>query len=415
MSDARHFSFRSASLKGLLVTLTLVAGGCTTSSLDNLSLNPAKQKKQPVAVAGNKKPTTLAKAASSRPAEAVSTSNAFRDDKTSKSIDLQSAWCRYTDANARAESTILRSPTIAGDINDDGNGGVSISYDFVDLARANLKEETAAAQCRRYKVSSRIARMMLITPQSLTLSGNNAKANYLKGKRKTLVSIKRKVKRHIANGEITAQAGTVLIQLVETVISSEHAARAEALRRASIGKLEYGSTAGLDRELEDTERQLQEITRRSRSFEALKVSVSAGYGYQGDSGIQANSGYGKVKLSYRLGAMSPVRRDYEDIAAEARVSALHEKNRGILWQSSEMSSSIARARSGLVAQRRQLIRAMGEARQNADRYVKGYETEMLLPRYKGQIDQIALAAQLRGVDATLADMKHIERNLRFRQ
>ena len=419
MSGAHHYF--SKTLKGFGIALILLSTGCTTSGLDTFALK----------FSGNQKPSNdtrtakkssidrlLAKSAASPKRqdsrEAVSTSNAFLPQKSSNPKTRNSAWCRYLDANARAQTAILRSPTVAGDINDEGNGGVSVSFDFVDLARANLKEETAQLRCRRFLVSNRLARLMLVAPQSLTLAGNRAKANYLSGKRGQLTAIKRKVKSHIASGEMTIQIGTALIQHTEQVIATEHHARAEALRREAIGSLEPNSTRGLNSELENSERLLQEIDRRSRSFEALKVSLSAGYGYQGDSGISANSGYGKFKLSYRLGAISPVRHEYEDIAAQARLDALHETNSGVLWRASEMSRAVTRARGGLLAQRKQLVHAIAQARSNSQLNVQGYEVEMLQLRYRAKVSAIAFEAELRGIDATLKDMRRVERNLSFR-
>jgi len=425
MSDAHHcFSkpgaIASKSLgRAFGLGLLLLSAGCASTGFSNLSLVNSTNDTE---LADNNDKTTgknssnrknaLKKQPISRLLEAVSTSEAYpgAGQKTSEN----SAWCRYLDANARAQSAILRSPTISGDINDEGDGGVNVSYDFVDLARANLKEEAAGIRCKRYLVSNRLARMMIVAPQSLTLAGNRAKADYLKSKRGKLNSIKKKIKAHISNGQMTVQLGTALMQQAETVASLEFRARAEALRRASIGKMDTGRIIGLDNELIDTERALQEIDRRSRSVDAIKVSISAGYGYQGDSGIRSNSGYGKLKLSYRLGAISPVRQEYEEIAAQARVDALREKNNGILWRSNEMSQAISRAYKGMAAQRLQLQKALAEARRNTAVFVKGYEIEMLQPRYRAQIDEIAIEANLRGIDATLIDMRRIERNLQFK-
>lgn len=423
MSDAHHYSFNSLKgvTKGCSLALVLLSAGCTSTGFSKLSLLNTStpmtvgsvEKGEKSDVTSDTTKTAAKKGSIARLLEAVSTSDAYPGEKSRAQNNSNSAWCRYVDANARAQSAILRSPTIAADVNDDGNGGVSLAFDFVDLARANLKEETADAQCKRYKVSNRLARIIIVAPQSLTLAGNRAKANYLHAKRPKLNSIKRKIKNHITNGEMTVQLGTALMQHAETVALAEFRARAEADRRASIGKLEEGGTRGLDSELENAERALQEIDRRARSIEAVKVSFSAGYGYQGDSGIQSNSGYGKIKLSYRLGALSPVRNEYEEIAARARVDALYEKNRGILWQSNEMSQAIDRAHSGLLTQRSQLQKALGEARRNTALYVKGYEIEMLQPRYRAQIDEIAIEAELKGINATLIDMRRIGRSLSF--
>ena len=423
MSDAHHYCFNSVKriTKGFSLGLALLSAGCTSTGFSKLTMLNTSA---PMTVGSIIKADDLAnklkvkqtakKRSISGLLEAMSTSNAYPGEKVQNQRNTNSAWCRYIDANARAQSAILRSPTVAADVNDDGNGGMSLSFDFVDLARANLKEETADAQCKRYIVSNKLARMIIIAPQSLTLAGNRAKANYLTSRRRKLNSIKRKIKNHISNGEMTVQLGTALMQHAETVALAEFRARAEADRRASIGKLETGSTLGLDSELEDAERALQEIDRRARSIEAVKVSVSAGYSYQGDSGVQTNSGYGKIKLSYRLGALSPTRNRYEDIAAQARVDALHETNRGILWQSNEMSEAIGRAHAGLLTQRSQLLKALGEARRNTALYVRGYEIEMLQPRYRAQIDEIAIEAELKGINATLLDMRRVGRNLSFK-
>lgn len=326
------------------------------------------------------------------------------------------AWCRYLDARANAKNALLLSPTVSASVDDSQRAGAKISYDFVDIARANLEKRSAEASCARYYAQDRITRMLYMTPQSLTYAGNLEKANYLASKRGELQAIARRVSQHVQNGEMTAQLAAGITQYIETIESLEYQARAEAHRREAVKFFAEGNMSGLDRQLTEAERALQDVDRMSRNLEAISVNLSAGVNRdmrEDDEWFGKDDAYAKLTVSYRLGAINPNRSRYEQEAERARLDALNEEGQGSLWYTQEMANAIGRARDGLVVQRQNLIAAIAEARRNSQKYTQGYEIELYQSVYRAKVDVIKLTADLRGIDGTLADIAKVERSLHF--
>ena len=174
---------------------------------------------------------------------------------------------------------------------------------------------------------------------------------------------------------------------------------------------------GLDQELTDAERTLQEIDRMRRSVDAVSVNLSAGVirdSRDDDVLFNENSTYAKLTVSYRLGAINPNRSAYERIAEDARVEALRETGHGSLWYTREMASAMTRVREGLLVQRERLKSAIVEARSNAQKFSEGYEIAIYQSKYRAQVDVIKLTSELRGLEGTLVDIDKVERKLRFR-
>lgn len=327
------------------------------------------------------------------------------------------AWCRYLDARAEAKRSLLLSPTVSASVDNDTKASAKVSYDLVDIARADLERKSAVASCARYHAADRISRMLFITPQSLTYAGNMEKARYLQSSRKELGTITRRIAEHVQNGEMTAQLAAGLTQYIETVRSLEFQAWADAYQRESVGMIQQDDTRGLDQQLTEAERALQEVDRRSRSLEALSVNLSAGINHDDrddDRFFNDDSAYAKLTVSYRLGAMSPSRSRYEQMAEEARVEALRDQGYGTLWHTAELAKALGRVREGLLVQRERLAAAIAEARANSQKFSQGYEIELYQSRYRAQVDIIKLTADLRGIDGTLADIDKVQRNLRFK-
>ena len=161
---------------------------------------------------------------------------------------------------------------------------------------------------------------------------------------------------------------------------------------------------------------MQEVDRVSRSLEAISVTLTAGINRdsrEDDALFTEDSAYAKVTVSYRLGAISPVRSRYEQAAEDARLAALTETGQGSLWFTAEMAKALVRVREGLAIQRDRLQAAIAEARGNAAKFSEGYETELYQSKYRAQIDVIKLTADLRGIEGTLRDIDKIERRLNF--
>ncbi len=328
-----------------------------------------------------------------------------------------SARCRYIYATAGSDATLLRTPTVSGEVDHEGNLGASIAYDVVDARRARLKEELADADCRRASAISKITNLLVTSPQSLTRAGYLAKANSLRNSRGTLASVRRRIRNGVNEGLITAQSAAILRQTVDRVQAQEARIRGEASRRDVVDAVQVQSVEGLDRELVAAEEEVSRINREIRQANTVNFNVSGGYNVpeEDDAFISSNRDdfYGKVKMSVRLGALSSKRRAYEDEAASARMDGLFEDQTGVFWRVRELQKANSRALSSLLVQRREVAAALEESRSNSRLGSRAYEPELFVPKMRGQIDTVTLKAELAGLDATIADTRRISRKLSF--
>lgn len=341
--------------------------------------------------------------------------------KTAQQIRSKlSARCRRILAEAGIDATILRSPTVNGEVGDTGNIGASISYDFVDLRRANLQEELASATCQRDALMVKLNLLLFTSSQALTRAGYLAKANALETSGGEMAAIKRRIRYRLSEGSITRPNATNLHQHLKSVEMRQSLARGEAARREIADRALMKNYKGLDRAIADAELRIQEIRRRKRTTDAIKISASAGYTQtnQGnvDPGtvVSPNDYSAKIRVSLRLGALRARRHELEDVAADARVDSLFEQDRGVLWRANEIGQSNYRVLSSLRKRRSELQEALSSARSNATITGVGFEEELTAVNLRAQIDVIALRAELAGVKATIADTEKLYAKLRFK-
>ncbi len=333
--------------------------------------------------------------------------------------DKLSARCRYIYATAGADATLLRTPTVSGEVDHEGNLGASIGYDVVDARRARLKEELADADCRRASAISKITNLLVTSPQSLTRAGFLAKANSLRNSRGALRSVRRQIQNGVNEGLITAQSAAVLRQNVDRVQAQEARIRGEASRRDVVDAFQVQSVEGLDRELVAAEEEVARLNREVRQANNFNLNLSGGYNVpeKDDAFISSNRDdfYGNVKLSVRLGAFSAKRRAYEDEVTRARLDGLFEDQSGVFWRIRELQKANARALKSLLDQRREVADALAESQSNSKLGSRAYEPELFVPKMRGQIDAVTLKAELAGLDATIADTRRISRKLSFKR
>lgn len=331
-----------------------------------------------------------------------------------------SARCRRILAEAGIDAAILRTPTLNGELGDTGNVGASISYDFVDLHRANLQEELASATCQRDALLVKLNLLLFTSSQALTRAGYLAKANTLETSSGELDQIKRQIEYRMSEGSITRPNATNLNQHLKNVEMRQSFARGEAARREIADRALERNYMDLDRAIADAELRIQEISRRKRTSDAIKISASAGYTQTNQANIDpgsvvSNNDYSaKVRVSLRLGALRTRRHELEEIAADARVDSLYERDRGVLWRAGEIGRSNNRVLSSLRQRRSELLEALASARSNASITGDGFEEELTAVNLRGKIDVIALKAELAGVNATIADTERLYAKLRFK-
>ena len=408
--------------RAMLVGAALLLSACNSSSVtdDLVSVSKTEKSGQIEAVKSYGLETEKPVSTASRNADALASAFAPNGEyrKSIEQIKAEpSARCRRILARAGVAATVLRSPSLTSEISDDRSVNVGIGYDLIDWKRANLTEELAVARCRRQAAIVRISMLLVTSGQALTRSGYLARARSLEGSAGEFNSVLREVKRGLDEGEITYQRSVLLQQYVNQVRSRTAAARAEAARREVVDALYRRDFKHLDAELVNSEKMIHEIQKRLQTANAFKLSASASYGSEigdGDDGISDDGELtGKVEFAVRLGAFSARRHALDDVVEEARIAELFEEEGGILWRIDELRAANERVLNALHRQRRDTKRALDKAIANTDLGPVDFDSALLGSQLRARVDVQALRADLRALDATIADTKRIEQKLRF--
>jgi len=272
LSDAASFEARKSEVAS--ADLPPVNKG-DEAKADKLKIGSVKSRTQNINALETKAPKTK-----------LSKTKAFVAPASPSIAELQSnnvsARCRYLYATAGAEATLLRSPTLSGEVDHEGNLGASLGYDVVDVRRARLKEELADADCRRATAISRITGLLVTSPQALTRAGYLAKANSMRNSRGALSNIRREIRNGVNEGLITRQSATILRQNVDRVQAQEARIRGEASRRNVVDAVQIQSVDGLDKELVAAEREVARLSRKLRDADTVKLNLSGGYNVEED-------------------------------------------------------------------------------------------------------------------------------------
>lgn len=333
-----------------------------------------------------------------------------------------SARCRLVLANTGISTAILRSPTLSGNIDTDANYGIGLSFDFVDLKRADLQEELALAKCYHIAISVKMTQLLVSSSQSLTRSGFLAKAQQLRKAAPQLKRYRRQIGAALNSGNLTETRAAILRQYIDQMRSNEAKARGEASKRELVDRMLKRGFANLDSQLVAAERRVHDIQARIRTVGAVTLRGEVNYGGSTDlstngSTLSGHNGElsGSLKVAVRLGALSERRHQLEEVARRARVDALSEQDVGVLWRTAELAKANDRGLNALYAVRRDLKAGLKQARRNTRRVPTAFEEDLFMPRMRARIDILILQADLAGVNATIADTKRINAKLRFKR
>ncbi len=417
MLDVHHY-FSKMKRNLAVASIGLLLGACSSVGSDMVALNgpssvghsaQASQIAQPAAA----KPSAMAKFV--KQAVTVPQGNALNASVVQQVTpnmrrQRKSQWCKYLDNDAAARATILRAPTVSGDINDDGRKSATVSYDVMDIARARLIENTAEAKCRRYQANAALNRIVTIAPTNLTRAGFAEKAKVISSRAGNLKAIKTLVQRELKTGNIDRSQATSLSLAVDNVLSDGAIAASESAKRQGSLAFDIKNVGNLAAQLFKAERDLADINSNIRSADAVSVNLEGGWRegvVQSGVRIQQNSMFGGVKVSVKLGAFNPARKQYERQAARARANALRTEPGSIFWKIGELISAHQSSRAGLVSSRNQLI----GSRQNAQRLkvtLPVGDPTYIARRYKTEIEIIRLDSEIAAVKASI---RQLDRNL----
>ena len=276
----------------------------------------------------------------------------------------ESAWCRYLKEDSAAEATILRSPTLSGNVDDGGKAAVSLGVSVSSFTKARLIEEAARVKCRRYLAESGLQKLAFITPQGLTAAGFRAKSISILGRKADLDELRQQIKYELRRGNINVEKATSLSVLIDEINAEGNAAKSQADRRLADDLGKPLGAAILGEDLLKAEAELEDINNRIRTADAMDVSVSAGWNdeqLRDGFDVQDDSFSGKISFSFKLGAVSPQRFAHERRAKEAKLRAIRDQEGGTLWQIQMLHKAHQRALAGLAGSQAKLNEALAEA------------------------------------------------------
>ena len=275
-----------------------------------------------------------------------------------------SQWCKFLKEDSAAEATIMRSPTLSGNVDDGGKTALSLGLSASSFAKANLVEEAARLKCRRYLAESGLQKLAFISPQGLTAAGYRAKSKVILSNRPQFAKLRAQIKRELANGNMNAEKATSLAVLIDQLISEGNVAKSQADRRLVDDYSAPKDAKVLGQDLLKAEAALEDINSRIRSADAMDLSVSAGWNDTHiNDGMDTNrdSFSGKVSFSIKLGAVAPGRFEHERLAKQAKLKAISSQEGGALWQIDALRRAHERALDGLSQSRVKLDGALAEA------------------------------------------------------
>ncbi len=352
--------------------------------------------------------TVQAGAAPAPRIETVAATRASADIVPAAAPVEHSAWCDYLAADAAADATILRAPTLGGQVDDAGKNSVSLSLSLSGLRKATLLEESAEARCRRHLAEAGLQKMAFMAPQDLSAAGFRSKARSITAQAANLEKLRVRVKREMNAGYLTADRAAALNAIIDGLYATAAEARSQADRRDTIGAPLAGAAAEYSAALLKAEDDLDAITSEIRTADAFDVSLEAGY-----SDADLNDGFdsmdegvsGKVKFSMKLGAFAPQRYEHERRAKAARLAAIRNQEGGVLWQIGALREAHLRAIAGLEDSQARLERAIAETRRFMAVVDSTPEPEFAGASVEARLRLIQLESDRAAVAGSLAEIR----------
>jgi hypothetical protein len=345
--------------------------------------------------------------ASTSPAETAKAS------KTAKIVPVsgrpvRSHWCDYLREDTAAQTTIMRSPTLSGSVNDNATASVSLGLSLSSLAKAELMEDAADVRCQKYLAENGLQKLVFVSPQGLTAAGHKAKLKAIEGQKKEIARLRKKVAMALNSGAINRERATAISVLADEILAEAEASRSQADRRLETSLMPSSSAEAYGAALLAAEADLEDINSRMRTFDAFDVSASVGWNDDVNAnGFDANdqSFNGKISFSMKLGAALPKRFEHEAAAKDAKLRAIKEEEGGALWQVAVLRRAHERAIEGLVQQRGKLDEAIAKAEELARMLASVDNPDFEPPLIQAKLQLIKLKADRAAVSGSISEIQ----------
>jgi hypothetical protein len=316
-------------------------------------------------------------------------------------------WCRHFKEDAAAQSVILRSPTLAGSINETGHSEINLSISASSFIKAKIGEELALANCRKFLAESSLQTIVFVSPQNLTAAGFKARSDSIFNQRKDIAKLHKMINVAMTKGSIDREKASAIIILTQRLLAEGDLSKSQADRRIDEHPVITKTVETLKQELLDAETDLDALKSRTRSAENMDVSVLAGYANPdtfNTNGLGQGGVSGKVSFSLKLGTLFDERYDHEQKSHDLKQEALRSGSTGILWQVEALRHSQERSISGLVESQKKIDKAIKEARHLLAVLDSVPQPEFEGARLNTRFEIMKLKADKAGVSGSLAEI-----------
>lgn len=404
MPSARHFSSdmrKLASMIGVLALAGCVGNGPLLESVPGLRLG-THDAVETEAVVAALRPTVV------DPQQAVVVPVSGKAAKPVPVSGRSSQWCDYLREDAAAQSTIMRSPTLSGSLDDEARASLSLGVSVSSMLKADLTEQSAEVRCRRYLAETGLQKLVFVSPQGLTSAGHKAKLKSINGQRKEIARLRAKAVRAMNAGDLDREKATAIQMLADQILAEASAAQSQADRRLETTVRPDASAKEYGAALLAAEAELEDINSRMRTFDAMDVSLSAGWNddiNQDGFDVNDKAFSGKVSFSVKLGALAPNRFAHERAAKDAKLSAIRDEEGGALWQVAVLRRAHERAIAGLVDQQHNLDQAIAKAQTLAGMLAEVADPAFEPPLIQAKLQLIKLRSDKAAVAGSIAEIR----------
>lgn len=403
MARAPHFSSdpRPANYSGVLLAMTVLAGCVGGQSLlgESPLLRLATYNDDKAVLAAPRPAVMTAAKPPAAPGNGVQIVPAAAEPGVS-------AWCDYLREDAAAQTTVLRAPSLRGSLADDGSASLALGLSVTDFVKANAMEQTAEARCRKYLAENGLQKLVFLAPQGLTAAGFRAKFKAIEGQRREIARLNERAKRAMESGVLDRETATAIQVLSDQILADASAAKSQSDRRLEDSLAPSGTAKAYGAELLRAEGDLEDLSNRMRTLDAMDVSLSAGWSDDVQSNglaIADDSFSGKISFSLKLGALAPNRFAHEEAAKRAKLKAVSGEG-GALWQVAVLRRAHERALAGLEEQQQSLESALAKAEKLAGVLATVANPEFEPPLIQARLQIIKLKADRAGVQGSIAEI-----------
>ena len=319
----------------------------------------------------------------------------------------QSSWCAKLKESSAAEAIILRSPTLTGSLDDNGNATLGLSVSYSSFAKAKFAEQQAEARCRKYLAETGLQKLVFVSPQNLTAAGYRAKYDTIHSQNAKLKKLRKAIAAAMNSGTIDREKATALNLLIERYLAEGQAAKSQADRRVSERLLVPKSADVLSTELLEAEADLDAIDSKVRTANAVDVTARIGWGDDlSTDGLNMSdqSFSGKVSFTMQLGALAPQRFQHERRASELARTAIKSEEGGAIWQVGVLRRIHERAISGLVESKLKFDQAIAEAEHLQTVLKTALQPEFDGARLSAEFEVLKLHADRASVVGSIAEI-----------